>query len=575
MTSGVRRRGLALAALAGVLLAAPAEARGIRLAQASRRAVVLHRDWFPLPAELRDALILLAHVGEGGDRLAVGGYGADFDLRGPAFALGRSAVEAAVRRAVERPDASAPGERIAAAVRGGLRALGPRRNDADDFIWLVPPPARCVSPVGRNDRGAEPAGPSRRAGAPAPEPGPDPGGRGPETAQLEAVVSEAQLREVEIHVVALAGEVAPAYRELASRTGGHVHGRPRDVPLHRGLVDLVASSEGADVLPIRGGAFWIDDSAESVLVLADRAPDERVALIGSDERARTPDDPGAARWHRLGGYDVVELESPPPGSWRLDQSAGLDRARIVVRRSALRMVAQIEPEPATLGSPARLKIRFEEHGRPLVSYARLKDMEVEARLVDAAGASHRLDWSRVPGGWFQARTTPVQRGRMELIVRAESPELVRGHRFGFTVERQCFDASTRWMEARVAIDVQRRPECDDLSDIRVRARFEGRDEAGEPTFGDWKAFAPGGAGTYAAAVPRRGAGRLVVEARALEGHRTRRFSFPPEASPPADEGLSGTAWTARLLLANVPLLLLPLLWVHRRQIHNLEVAPHG
>lgn len=510
------------------------------VAHATRWVVLVPRDALPARPELADALQILAASGSRTDRLAIVEYGGDRVVRLPSTLLGRD-VAAQVAAGLEAPPGTADGADVAGAIRAGLDAIGPRRDETLDLVWLLAPAS------GRADVGAE----------------------------IESAVAAASARDARVHVVA-EPQVAldPVYDRIARETRGSVLRRPSHQPLARALFELVAISARADRLPVRGGGFWVDAAAESVLILMAREEGEDPGLIGSDEKVHTLARPQGVAWHRFTHYDVVELDSPLGGLWRIDQPAGLDRADVILRRSPLRLVASIEPAPATLGAPAKVRIRFEENGRPVVSYARLKAMEVDARISSETGDDEPLELSRAQGGWFEASFTPTDPGRHRLDVSAESPEVVRQNRFLFEAERQCFDLSARWTAEQVAVDVQTRPECSDLREVRIRARLDHLDEANEPIVGSWTAFSSGGGGTYAATLDHPGNGTVFIEARAIDGLRARRFSLPRVEAPVEAAGMSWWQLATRLILANLPLSLLPILWLHRRQLHNLEVAPH-
>jgi hypothetical protein len=535
MISIVRIR-VAMGLVTAAAVAASSARADPRIQLEAMVAILVPRDAFPASPELAEALRLAAAFGASGDRLSIVEYGADAAVRLRSLSLGRSDAGERVSLAVGRPAESAEGYRIAPALTAGMTALGPRLEGALDAVWVL---------------------------APASGEGVDSG--------LEVALKAFTSRGTKIHVLAPpAVELADGWVQAARETGGSLRIVGPQASLHQAFVGLLSRTLGHDRLVLRGGGVWIDEHVESALVVLDRAPDEEPALFGADERPHRFDLPEGVTWHRFDGFDLVEILRPATGLWRLDQPEGLDRGVVLVRRSPLRLVFDADPKPATTEAPVRLRFRFEENGRPMISYARLKDMEVQAQIRAGSAEPEALELTRVPGGWFEAFATPTVEGTYGLRVVAESPEVVREHRFAFEAERQCFDVRANWMAENVVADVQLRPSCRDLADIRVRARFDGFDEEAEPQRGSWQAFTSGGGGTYSAALERLGPGTLVVEARAIDGGQVRRFSLPDSPSP-VDDGGSFAASVGYMVVANLPLLLLPLLWVHRRQLHNIEV----
>lgn len=524
----------ALALPASVAVAAPG------VSHETRRMVVLHRSWFPLEPEVADALRLVVQAGSPGDRMGLLEYGDGRVVRLASTSLGLRSAVRGFNRAVAGGPRTGPGDQFAPAILAALHALGPRLEGTLDLVWLVPPA-------------------DGQAGSEA----------------VSAAIAAARHRGAQVHVLAPTGGPIPApMARVAVETEGTAYSRPSDQPLYLAMLGLIARSHDADRLPVRAGAFWVDDQAESLLIALDRGPDEDPELVGPDEIVRTPGRPFDLRWHRFSTYDLVEVDHPRKGLWRLNQPEGLDRAEVVLRRSPLRLILEVDPQPATMNAPVQLKVRFEENGRPLVSFARLKDMEVTVRVLPPEGEAKSIALERVPEGWYAGVLTPEQSGPHRVHVQAESPDVVRQHPFEFEVERQCFDVETRWATDEIAVDAKIRSYCGDLSDVRVRARFDQHVEGQEPIPGDWLALTLQRPDLLSAVIPREGTGELIVEAKAIDGRTPRRFALPVITPAEGEGSTSFGAWAARLMIANIPLLLLPLLWAHRRQIYNLEVAPH-
>ncbi|NJK89375.1 MAG: hypothetical protein HC923_08190 [Myxococcales bacterium] len=265
----------------------------------------------------------------------------------------------------------------------------------------------------------------------------------------------------------------------------------------------------------------------------------------------------------------MAVEQPMPGLWRIEQSDGLDRATAIVRRSPLKLVASAEPSIAAPGAPVSVGARIEEYGRPLVSFARLKNLRVSITVDLPSGASIEVPVQREPEGWFRGEWVPEAAGSAELRIEAESPELNRRNVFEIEVDRQCFDMEASWTAFDVSTTIQQRQDCRDLEEVQARVRYI----SSEGTASPWEAASPGGQGTYSARLARSSPGMVAVEIRAVDRQRQRIFALPPIPSPVEAEPPGWGGFLLRLLAANTPLSLLGLLWLHRRQVMNLREEP--
>lgn len=131
---------------------------------------------------------------------------------------------------------------------------------------------------------------------------------------------------------------------MAHATGGITRLASNDRALHQVFGALFETAKQPDMLPIEHGEFLVDDAVGEFTVVASKArPDVRIVLEMPDGRRIAAVNAGrAVHWFQSDTFDMITVEGPPPGTWRLlaADPAGGNRAYVV---TDLGLHAEITP----------------------------------------------------------------------------------------------------------------------------------------------------------------------------------------------------------------------------------------
>jgi len=124
-------------------------------------------------------------------------------------------------------------------------------------------------------------------------------------------------------------------RQVASESGALFKLARSDQDLHEVFSAIFESAKAPDMLPIEGGEFVVDASIEEVTIVASKErEDVRIFLQAPDGRKLSSDDAGdTLKWFLSQHFDMITLQKPQAGTWKLLFSAGNNRAYIVTNMS--------------------------------------------------------------------------------------------------------------------------------------------------------------------------------------------------------------------------------------------------
>ncbi len=123
-------------------------------------------------------------------------------------------------------------------------------------------------------------------------------------------------------------------KSSAAATHGQFRLAMLDKDLHDVFTSLFESAKSPDMLPIEGGEFHADDAIQEVTVVASKdnpkvqiflqTPDgKRLAATDVDAQSK------AMRWYSSPAFDMITLDHPVTGNWKVLFSTGKNKAYIV------------------------------------------------------------------------------------------------------------------------------------------------------------------------------------------------------------------------------------------------------
>lgn len=156
------------------------------------------------------------------------------------------------------------------------------------------------------------------------------------TSQLkDSLIPELTKAHITLYTIAFTRESDVAMlKGIAETTHGQFRLAQLDKDLHDVFTSLFESAKTPDMLPIEGGEFHADDAIEEVTVVATKdnpkvqiflqAPDgKRFAATDVDTQNK------AMRWYSSPAFDMITLDHPATGIWKVLFSTGKNKAYIV------------------------------------------------------------------------------------------------------------------------------------------------------------------------------------------------------------------------------------------------------
>jgi Mg-chelatase subunit ChlD len=156
------------------------------------------------------------------------------------------------------------------------------------------------------------------------------------TAQLkDTLIPELNKAHITLYTIAFtqSSDVA-LLKEIAEATHGQFRLALLDKDLHDVFTSLFESAKTPDMLPIEGGEFHADDAIQEVTVVASKeTPKVQIFLQTPDGKRLAATDASASnkamRWYSSPAFDMITLDHPAAGIWKVLFSTGKNKAYIV------------------------------------------------------------------------------------------------------------------------------------------------------------------------------------------------------------------------------------------------------
>lgn len=246
--------------------------------------------------------------------------------------------------------------------------------------------------------------------------------------QLIPSLSEAGFR---IHTIALSEQADSALlQELAQRSDGIFSRAENADQLLGSLVQILQQSVPADSLPLEDNRFLVDERVREFTALVMRTSGSTAtALVSpSDETYRQGDRPANINWHSTDAYDLITVQEPQAGRWRIDAELGPNSRVTVV--SDLQLLVQPLPNNLPVNHPQTLEFSLTEEQQTITDVEFLDLLSVQVEIIGPKGSPRRkLSWDKAPpvNGVYQLGVLPLPApGTYQLKLSVDGKTFQRG-----------------------------------------------------------------------------------------------------------------------------------------------------
>ena len=214
---------------------------------------------------------------------------------------------------------------------------------------------------------------------------------------LNVLLPRLQQAGVSIHTIALSGDADTALlRQLAAATGGsHELARSAE-KLERLFFHMFERSANPDTLPLEDNTVLVDETIEELTLLifrGEHAPETRLTTPHGITFAHGKLPPNV-RWHREKRYDLITIDQPMAGEWRVDAETDPDNRVMVVTN--LQAVTTRLPENIALGDEHTFYVRLLDHGKVIEKKEFLYFIRVNVTQESSSG--ERWEWMLLDNG---------------------------------------------------------------------------------------------------------------------------------------------------------------------------------
>jgi len=246
---------------------------------------------------------------------------------------------------------------------------------------------------------------------------------------IDSVIPKLQQSGIRLHTIALSGNADKGLmKKLALATGGWNETIQSAHQLQRTFLKLFNKAVPHDALPISGNKFMIDSRVKEFSVLIFRKPgasDTRMVTPGELELSHV-NVPGNVNWLHENNYDLVTVQNPEPGQWRIVAKTDPDNQIMIVTDLKLEIneIANLVSQDEALD----IDVHLTDRGQLIIRPNFLKMLEITLRQKMPDGLSK--EWEFIPAqgkpGFFhnQLNETLVS-GKHELVISVDGKTFKR------------------------------------------------------------------------------------------------------------------------------------------------------
>jgi hypothetical protein len=209
---------------------------------------------------------------------------------------------------------------------------------------------------------------------------------------LDTIVADLIERGATFHPVALSEAADTDFlKALATESGGRFQVADTADALNLAFLQALNTAVPQEQIPIEGNGFTVDEGVREFTALifwgeSETSATRELALVRPDEQTvNLSEFPDNVRWAREAGYDLITVNEPLAGQWRINGELG-EGSRVTVV-SDLRMVVNPLPTSFTADDPLNIRVGFFEEQEKITNPDFLSVIEVSLSITSEDGRS--------------------------------------------------------------------------------------------------------------------------------------------------------------------------------------------
>ena len=259
---------------------------------------------------------------------------------------------------------------------------------------------------------------------------------------LDNIVPRLKKAGVAVHTIALSSTADhELLRAISIATDGWYEQVDTADELQRVFLHLFEKAAQRDTVPLTDNYFKIDDSVSEMTLLVFRSEGTRATELILPDLSRLKNDelPGNVRWHHEDNYDLITIDQPLTGDWKIDAALDPDNRVMVV--TDLKLQTTDLPNNILIGETFDFSASLTDKDEVIVrqDFLRLVDaqMKEENELADAVLTD--LNESQQQGLYLTHIGDLFQPGRNDVVVTMISATFERQRRQSINVVETPFD----------------------------------------------------------------------------------------------------------------------------------------
>jgi len=248
---------------------------------------------------------------------------------------------------------------------------------------------------------------------------------------LNVILPKLKRAGVSIHTIALSENADhELLKQLSTQTDGWYQEVNNAEELQKVFLKIFEQAAQRDALPIVDNQFPVDESIEEMTVLVFKQPGSKATKLisPSDKTFDSSTADPSIRWFATDGYDLITVEKPQTGNWKIDAKVDPDNRVMVVSKLGLSINAL--PNNLLAGEAIDYQLQLLEEGKPIKNkdFLSLVDAILEQ---DKNGQKSKLAmfYDSANQTFKQSFFTDSFEGELKLTLKVTSPtfERVRSH----------------------------------------------------------------------------------------------------------------------------------------------------